>query len=178
MTTSRPLPLAAMIALSLTATAATAAEPAKPKPTISLDVYQADLQHVIRLLADVSGKNVVIPEDVKGKVTLKLTNVPWDAALDTVLSLHDYARVERGNIIRIARRSTLEAESAAALARADAWQKTAPLVTRIIPVSYARAEELVPHIKAVLSERGKVTFDERTNVLIVRDVPGSAALDY
>lgn len=151
---------------------------AKPKPTISLDVYQADLPNVIRLLADVSGKNVVIPEGVQGKVSVKLTNVPWDAALETVLALHGLGMVERGNILRIAPKATLEAEARAALEEREAWRKSAPLVTRIIPVSYARAAELAPLIKDVLSERGKVTYDERTNVLIVRDVAGSPALGY
>lgn len=175
MTTTRALTVAAALAFALLAGPALA-QAKKPKPTISLDVYQADLQNVIRLLADVSGKNVVIPEEVRGKVTVKLSNVPWDAALDTVLSLHDLGTVERGNIIRIAPKAQIAAEQAAALERADAWQKSAPLKTRIIPVNYARAQEMVPLIKELLSERGKVSYDERTNVLIVRDVAGSPAL--
>lgn len=175
---TRTLLLAVVAALALSAAPASARTArVKSKPTITLDVYQADLPNVIRLLADVSGKNVVIPEDVQGKVTVKLTNVPWDAALETVLALHDLGMVERGNIIRVAPRAQLEAEARAALERQEAWRKTAPLRTRIIPVNYARAAELVPLIKDVLSERGKVTYDERTNVLIVRDVPGSPALE-
>lgn len=168
--------LALFAALALHATGA-AAKGARAKPTISLDVYQADLPNVIRLLADVSGKNVVIPEDVQGKVTVKLTNVPWDAALETILALHDLGMVERGNIIRIAPKAELAAEERAALERAEAWRKTVPLRTKIIPVNYARAAELVPLVKDVLSERGKVTYDARTNVLIVRDIPGSPALE-
>lgn len=178
----KTLLVALVVALGLAAAPSSAKRAArakpKPKPTISLDVYQADLPNVIRLLADVSGKNVVIPEDVKGKVTVKLTNVPWDAALETVLALHDLGMVERGNIIRIAPKATLEAEARAALEEREAWRKTAPLVTRIIPVNYARASELAPLIRDVLSERGKVTYDERTNVLIVRDIAGSPALSY
>lgn len=178
MTTSRALALAASLTLALAFGGSPAlAKRAPKKPPISLDVYQADLQNVIRLLADVSGKNVVIPDDVQGKVTVKLTNVPWDDALVTILALHDLAMVERGNIIRIAQKAELAAERAAALEESVAWRKTAPLVTRVIPVNNARAADLAPLVKDVLSERGSVTYDERTNVLIVRDIPDSPALD-
>lgn len=173
---SRALALGAALILTTTSALAAPAPPAKKR--ISIDVYKADLHNVVRLFADVSGKNFVIPDDIQAEVTLKLTNVAWDDALAVVLKLEGLGMEERGNIIRIAPQAELDAERAARLAEQDAWQKTAPLVTRVIQVNYARASELAPLIKEVLSERGKVTYDSRTNVLIVRDVPGSPALRY
>ena len=101
MTTTRALALVSAFILPLLSTPALA-KPARPKPTISLDVYQADLQNVIRLLADVSGKNVVVSEDVKGRVTLKLKNVPWDQALDIILKANKLSYAVDGTVVRIA----------------------------------------------------------------------------
>jgi type IV pilus assembly protein PilQ len=145
---------------------------------ITLDLYQADITNVIRLLGDVSGKNVVLGDDVKGTVTLKLKNVPWRDAMRIILKLKGLGMEEQGGIIRVAPQARLDAERQAWLDQQDDWQRKAPLKTKLIPVNYARAAELVPHIKALLSERGTVTHDERTNVIIVRDVVGSPALSF
>jgi type IV pilus assembly protein PilQ len=156
---------------------AVAAKRRAPVKRITLDVYQADIHNVLRLFADVSGANFVVADDVKGDVTIKLKNVPWLAAMKTVLALEGLDYEKKGNIYRIAPQARLEQERRAALARAEEWREKAPLTTRIIPVSYAEASELLPLVKSLLSERGKATFDRRTNVLIVRDVKGSEAFD-
>jgi type IV pilus assembly protein PilQ len=132
--------------------------------------------NVLRLFADVSGKNFVVDDEVKGKVTLKLKNVPWEQALRVVCASKDLGVAHDGNIVRIAPQSELDAEEQARLDRGVAWVDKGPLVTRTIIVNNARASELLPHVQALLSKRGSASVDERTNVIIVRDVASSAAL--
>lgn len=137
---------------------------------ITIDMQDADIVNVIRLMGDVSGKNVVIGEDVKGKVTVKLKNVPWDQALDVVLKTKDLGRDERGGIIRVVPQPKLDAEREARLKLQDEREKKLPTTVRLIPVNYAIAKDLTPQVKELLSLRGKVTFDSRTNVIIVEDI--------
>lgn len=140
------------------------------KKTISLDVQDAEVRSVLRLLADTANMNLVVADTVKGKVTLKLTNVPWDAALRVVLASKSLGAVVDDGIIRVATLAEIDDEERRRLERATTCEDKAPLVTRFIPVSYASAAEMKPLVEATLTKRGKVTFDERTNVLIVRDV--------
>ncbi|NJK89763.1 MAG: AMIN domain-containing protein [Myxococcales bacterium] len=137
---------------------------------ISLDLKDADIQNVLRLLADVSKLNIVAGEEVQGKVTIKLRNVPWDQALDIILSSRQLDKVRNGNIIRVAPTETLQAEEELRLKRREAQQELEPLKVRLIPVSYAVAQDIRPQVQALLSSRGKVNIDERTNVLIVEDI--------
>ncbi len=137
---------------------------------ITIDLQDADIVNVIRLIGDVSGKNVVVAEDVKGKVTLKLKNVPWDQALDVILKTKDLGQETRGGIIRVVLQSKLDAERQARLALQEEREKKMPTTVRLIPVNYAVAKELQPQVKEILSQRGKVAFDERTNVLVVEDI--------
>ncbi len=179
----RPL-LPVVAALAFAASGALAVPTAPPRPTkarphaakttkkrINLDVQNADIRNVVRLIGDTSGQNFVIGDDVKGRVTIKLRNVPWDEALDVILATKDLGKTQHGdNIIRIAPRTVLEEERARRLDRADECQEKGPLTTRLIPVNYGRAADMAPLVKATLTKRGTVTFDERTNTLIVRDV--------
>ncbi|MCC7070477.1 MAG: type IV pilus secretin PilQ [Deltaproteobacteria bacterium] len=137
---------------------------------VTIDLQDADIVNVIRLIGDVSGKNVVVAEDVKGKVTLKLKNVPWDQALDVTLKTKDLGQETRGGIIRVVLQSKLDAERQARLALQEEREKKMPTTVRLIPVNYAVAKELQPQVKEILSARGKVAFDERTNVLVVEDI--------
>jgi len=137
---------------------------------ITIDIQDADIINVIRLIGDVSGKNVVIGEDVKGKVTVKLKNVPWDQALDVVLKTKDLGREDKGGIIRVVPQAKLDAEREARLKLQDEREKKLPTTVRLIPVNYAIAGQLTPQVKELLSARGKVTFDARTNVIIVEDI--------
>ena len=137
---------------------------------ITIDIQDADIVNVIRLIGDVSGKNVVIGEEVKGKVTVKLKNVPWDQALDVVLKTKDLGREDRGGIIRVVQQAKLDAERESRLKLQDEREKKLPTTVRLIPVNYAVASELTPQVKELLSSRGKVTQDNRTNVIIVEDI--------
>jgi type IV pilus secretin PilQ/predicted competence protein len=138
---------------------------------VSLDFEGVDLRAVLRTFADVSGLNIVIDPDVQGSVDIKLTEVPWDQALDVILRANQLDYTVDGTIVRIARIDTLkrEQESRQALARASA--DAGNLVVRTYSLSYARAAQAAPLIKrAALSQRGDVQIDERTNRLIVTDL--------
>ena len=140
---------------------------------ISLDFQDADIRHVFRILHEISGKNFVIGDDVKGKVTLKLDNVPWDQVLDLVLEMNKLGSVEEGNVVRIARLSTLEAENKALQARAEAEQaakELEPSVTAYISINYADASSIKSHLDEIKTDRGKVTIDTRTNMIIMKDI--------
>ncbi len=140
---------------------------------IDLDFKDADIHNVLRLLADTGRVNIVAADNVSGAVTLRMRNVPWDQALDVVLRAKSLGMERRGNIIRVAPQADLEKEREMAIARQQQELKLAPLETRLIPVSYAQASELQSRAAELLSSRGSVAVDERTNVLIVRDVSGN-----
>jgi len=153
------------------------AEPARRESSftgqrISLDFKDADIQNVLRVLADVSSLNIIATDDVKGKVTLHLTDVPWDQALDLVLRSNRLEKTQEGNVVRISTVSRLKEEREALRAAEEAARELEPLRVRYIRVNYAKADEaLIEKVKGVLTDRGSVTFDDRTNTIIVRDIP-------
>jgi type IV pilus assembly protein PilQ len=137
---------------------------------VSFDFHDIDIRNLLRVIADVSKKNIVVSDDVKGKVTVSLRNIPWDQALDLILRVKGLGKEEVGNVIRIAKLEDIMREQQA---RAEAERAKIPLIPlkiRIVPVNFARAADLAPRVKDVLSERGSVSVDERTNVLIVKDI--------
>jgi type IV pilus assembly protein PilQ len=140
---------------------------------IDLDLKDADIHNILRLLADVGRVNIVTADDVSGNVTIRMRNVPWDQALDVVLQAKGLGMVRTGNLIRVAPLATLQKERELRLAAAKQEYELTPLETRLIPVSYARADELQARAKDLLSPRGSIAVDERTNVLIARDISGS-----
>lgn len=140
---------------------------------IDLDLKDAPIHEVLRLLADVGKVSVVTSDGVTGTVTIRMKNVPWDQALETVLQAKKLGMVRNGTIIRVAPLDDLNKERELAIARRKAELQLAPLETRIIPVSYADAKELQDRTKELLSPRGTISVDERTSVLIVRDVAGN-----
>jgi type IV pilus assembly protein PilQ len=170
--------------------AAKAIEPAPPSPPssrarrdllgdeksftgqrISLDFKDADIQNVLRVLADVSNMNIIATDDVKGKITLHLSEVPWDQALDLVLRTNRLEATQEGNVMRISTIGRLKEEREALRAAVDAERELEPLRIAYQRVNYARADEaLIDKVKGVLSDRGSVTFDDRTNTIIVRDI--------
>jgi len=137
---------------------------------IDLDFKDADIHNILRLLAEVGGVNVVTADDVQGTVTIRMRNVPWDQALDVILQAKGLGMVRRGNLIRVAPIERLEQEREAAIARRKQQEQLAPLETRLVPVSYATASDLSARVQELLSERGSVSVDDRTNVMIVRDI--------
>ena len=116
--------------------------------------------NLFRLIADISNLNLIAGEDVKGKLTIRMVDVPWDQALDVILETNNLEMVREGNIMRIAPAGQLRKK-----------EETEKLVTRIIPVNYATAGEIIPQLK--LTGRGKATPDSRTNSIIISDIRSS-----
>jgi len=139
---------------------------------IDLDFKDADIHNILRLLSEVGGVNVVTADNVGGTVTIRMRDVPWDQALDVVLQAKSLGMVRQGNLLRVAPLAQLEQEREAAIARQKQQQQLAPLETRLIPVSYATAQNMQPRVRELLTERGTVSVDTRTNMLIVRDIVG------
>ncbi len=137
---------------------------------ITMDYQEAEIKSVLRVLSEVSGMNIVAGDDVAGKITIKLKDVPWDQALDVILKTKKLGKVQEGNIIRVAPAATLQAESTQELATKQSQLMLEDLVLEIVPVSYADAQELVQQVNNVKSPRGSVIHDERTNVLIIKDI--------
>lgn len=136
---------------------------------VSFDFKDADVRDVLKVLADLSGFNFVVSQDVKGAVTLKLTNVPWDQALDVVLEDARLGALVEGNVIKIAPLKTIQARQNEIQQAASSKEQLEPLVTRQIFISYAKGEELKPLIDTVLSKRGELKIDTRTNSILVTD---------
>lgn len=146
--------------------------------TISLDLMDADLRNVLRLLSDLAGINIVIEPDVTGKVTLKVEQVPWDQVLDMVLSMNDLGKEQVGNVIRIAKQSKLRQEYLqqadaikAKQSLAETTRDLGELATVYFPVNFAKPAEMAAKISDGKSERGKVSVDERTSLIIYTDYP-------
>ena len=140
---------------------------------ISLDFKDADLANVFRIIAEVSNLNIITTDDVKGKVSVRLINVPWDQALDIVLKAKGLGATQEGNVLRIAPLSVLRAEDKARLdAKKEVEKLQASLegVIETIPVNYSKASDLQGKVKDLLSEGGKIQIDDRTNTIIVRDL--------
>jgi type IV pilus assembly protein PilQ len=140
---------------------------------VDLDLKDADIHNVLRILADAGRVNIVAADNVDGTVTIRLRNVPWDQALDVILQAKGLGMVRRGNIIRVALMADLNKERELAIARRKSELQLAPIETRLIPVSYANAKDMAERAKEMLSPRGTISVDERTNVLIARDVGGN-----
>jgi type IV pilus assembly protein PilQ len=140
---------------------------------IDLDLKDADIHNVLRLLADVGQVNIITADNVNGEVTIRMRNVPWDQALDVVLQSKKLGMSRKANIIRVAPLADLEKEREMAIARRKQELQLAPLETRLVPVSYAEASDIQARAKELLSNRGSIAVDRRTNVLIARDVAGN-----
>jgi type IV pilus assembly protein PilQ len=137
---------------------------------VSLEFQNADVQDILRLIADISKLNIITSEEVKGALTLKLIDVPWDQALDIILTTLSLDKVQHGNIIRVAPAEMLKKERETALANDKAAKQLEPLQLKLININYAKGDEMSSRIKNLLSERGTVDVDPRTNTLIVKDI--------
>src|SRR5437660_3333070 len=138
---------------------------------ISLDFQDAEISSVLRLIANVSGLNMVVGEAVKAKVTLKLLNVPWDQALDLVLKLNNLGQIREGNILWIDTLANITKLRDDAARAKESTLKAEELVTRIIYLNFDDAAKTVDVAKSNLSTRGEIKVDARTNALVVRDIP-------
>ncbi|MBI3398052.1 MAG: type IV pilus secretin PilQ [Deltaproteobacteria bacterium] len=142
---------------------------------ISLDFKDADISNILRLMAEISNLNIIAGEDVKGKVSLRLVDVPWDQAFDIILKTNGLGKVQEGNVVRIMPLSKIKQENEELLASRKAKEKLEDLEIKLFSVSYAKASELEPQVKSLLSDRGSVTVEARTNTLIIKDIPANIA---
>jgi type IV pilus assembly protein PilQ len=138
---------------------------------ISVNLKDVDLKDFFRLIHEISGLNVVLDPNVHGTLTVVLDDVPWDQALDIVLKNNDLARELEGNVLRIATVETLkhEADSRRAQIESEALAVDKVSVTRFL--SYAKAKDVIITVKKFLSQRGDVVADDRTNAVIINDIP-------
>jgi type IV pilus assembly protein PilQ len=138
---------------------------------VSVNLKDVDLKDFFRLIHEISGLNVVLDPDVKGNLTIVLDDVPWDQALDIVLKNNMLSRQLDGNVLRIATVDTLrkEAEGRRAQREAEALSVDKVSVTRFL--SYAHSKDVIPMVKKFLSSRGDVVADDRTNAVIINDIP-------
>jgi len=138
---------------------------------ISVNLKDVDLKDFFRLIHEISGLNVVLDPNVKGTLTIVLDEVPWDQALDIVLQNNGLDKQLTGNVLRVATRETLkkEAETMRDLEKAQAEAVAPVTVTRVL--SYAKATTMKDTLKKFLSARGDILSDDRSNQLIIRDIP-------
>ncbi|HKA13650.1 MAG TPA: type IV pilus secretin PilQ [Myxococcota bacterium] len=138
---------------------------------ISLDFKGVDIADVLRLIAEVSDLNVIAGDEVKGKVTIRLVDEPWDQALDVILLTKGLGFARVGNVLRIAAKDTLAQEEELRLQERRAKEKLEDLVVKLQPVNYASVQDVSGMVKELLTERGTVNVDKRTNTLIIKDIP-------
>jgi type IV pilus assembly protein PilQ len=144
---------------------------------LSLNFQDIEVRAVLQLLADFTNKNIVVSDTVQGNITVRLKDVPWDQALDIVLESKNLGMRENGNVIWVAPAAELDAKEKQEMEAIKAKQELEPLITEYIPVNFAKAKELAELIQksqgdnkeSLLSPRGAVSVDERTNTLLVKD---------
>ena len=140
---------------------------------ISLDFQDADINDILRLIAEVGKVNIIAGGDVQGKVTTRMTDVPWDQALDVILKINGLAQERSGNIIRVAPLEKFTAERQERLKAQVTEVQAEPTVTRIVPANYALVKDLRPNLEKLLSKRGTIITDTRTNTMIITDTQAS-----
>ena len=141
---------------------------------LTLNFQDIETRAVLQLLADTSGQNMVISDTVGGNVTLRLQNVPWDQALDIVMRTKGLDMRRDGNVMFVAPAQEIAAREKELLTARQQVQQLAPLRTEYLQINYAKASDLAALIKSgqgssLLSERGSVAIDERTNTLLLQD---------
>lgn len=136
---------------------------------INLDLVEADIHSVFRLIHHVSGLNIVAGDDVKGNVTMTLEDVPWDQAFAAILQSKGLGAQRFGNIVRVAPIEIIKAEQQAALEAQKAQEDLTPLKVLVVPLNYAQADAMAQQVSSMLSPRGSVEVDARSNQLIVKE---------
>lgn len=146
----------------------------KPRYTgepISVNLKDVDLKDFFRLIHEISGMNVVLDPSVQGTLTLVLDDVPWDQALDIVLKNNGLDRQLDGNVLRIATVDNIRKEAQAHRLQVEAQALAVDKINVTRFLSYAHAKDVMPTVKKLLSQRGDIVVDERTNALIIQDIP-------
>jgi type IV pilus assembly protein PilQ len=137
---------------------------------IDLNFKDADIHNLLRILATVGGVNIVVPQTVRGTVTVRLKSVPWDQAMEVILASQGMWYRRSGSLIRVDKRETLDKEDKEAAEAAAARVKAEPPEPEIFTLNYADANQLKGQLGPLLSPKGRIEIDPRTNALIVNDV--------
>jgi type IV pilus assembly protein PilQ len=138
---------------------------------ITIDVVEADIRTVMRSIADVSGMNIILPEDYETTVTARLRNIGWKDALSAILSTQDLVATQQGyNTLRVVKRSDFYSEINQMAANQRERENLQDLNTEVFVIRYATAADINGAIQSVLSDRGEISLDSRTNSLIITDI--------
>ncbi len=137
---------------------------------VSLDFKDVAISDVLRLIAEVSDLNIIAGDEVSGNVTIRLVEVPWDQALDVILMTKGLGFVRVGNVLRIAPADVLKAEEEVRLQERRNKEKLEDLEVKLLPVNYAAVKDVEGLVRRLLSSRGTVNLDKRTNTLIIKDI--------
>jgi len=138
---------------------------------ISLDLHQAEIGDMLRLIAEASGLNIIASPEVQGTVTARMVDVPWDQALAVLLKLHALAQERYGNVILIAPLHRMTAQRQERLQAQQAARQAEPTVTHVVPVKYRDATELKAVLERHLGACAVVSADARTNTLLITGTP-------
>jgi type IV pilus assembly protein PilQ len=140
---------------------------------LSLNFQDIEVRSVLQLIADFTGLNVVVSDTVRGSLTLRLKNVPWDQALDIILKTKGLGMRQTGNVMLVAPSEEIAAREKLELESKKQIEELEPLYSEYIQVNYAKASDLAALLKSsdttLMSDRGMVTTDQRTNTLLVQD---------
>ena len=139
---------------------------------ISLNLKDADIKDVLRTFAQLTGLNIAVDPNVSGQVTVDFVDVPWDQALDLILRQNRLSYVLEGNVMRVGTLATLAEEAAANRRLAEEERLNVPLTTVSFKLSYARAQDVSALLKDIASPRARIIVDQRTNQLIISEIPG------
>lgn len=143
---------------------------------ISLDFQQADITNILRLIAEVSGFNIVVGEGVKSKVTMKLVSVPWDQALDMLLKMNGLGMIRQGTIVWVDTLANIAKQQDEEARAKDAKTKAEELVDRVFYIRNLQAQELQTSLRQYLSPRGVMNISQGSNALIVRETESKLAI--
>jgi type IV pilus assembly protein PilQ len=143
---------------------------------ISLDLQNAEIGDVFRLIAEVSGLNIIVAPEVQGTVTTRLINVPWDQALDAILALQGLAQERQDTVIFIAPRRQFITQQEERLRVQQLAARTEAVLTQIVPIKYRPAAELQVTLQQHLGGCATISVDQRTNTLIITGTPSCLRL--
>ncbi len=138
---------------------------------ITLNLKDADIKDTLQRFSELTQLNIVLDPDVRGTVTVSLQDIPWDQALELILKINQLGYVLEGNIMRIASTTKLTQEENARLQFLQAQDKNRPLRTVLQKVSYANAQEMAATARKVMSARGDIFIDTRSNTLVIKELP-------
>jgi type IV pilus assembly protein PilQ len=142
---------------------------------ITLVFDDANIRNILQLIAEVSDLNIIAGDDVKGTITLRLVDVPWDQALDLIMDIKGLGMLREGNVARIMPKEQIRKMREEQFASARALEKLEDMVTEVVTVNYSNVDDVAKRSKEYLTERGKIIEDVRNKNLIVTDIPSVVA---